>query len=293
MVKILHYIILCHHPSTHNQSLFCLIFICRLFDRDFIDEEDYLAWGRGFAWPKDFTKKLAANESFPSGFEGVHNMLDWLAEQPSGWLDKEVEIIDVEEVEMAEEAPPPPTCSPPSPPSSPPPPPPTTPPPPPSPSPPPPPPSPSPPPPPPPPQDQPRKSVIMKIDAPAPDESSEDEDIAKKKGIITQIGEELRKRKCLQRKLLRLKKKKQEEELKARVEMLNKKIVEIETEKRMILGEKSRLVETMNKVARGELILKAQFTPQQMWNPPYGVHAGNGGQGLNQANAPPPPHLYT
>ena len=88
-------------------------------------------------------------------------------------------------------------------------------------------------------------------------------------------------------------KKKQEQELKARVEMLNKKIVEIETEKRMILGEKSRLVETMNKVARGELILKAQFTPQQMWNPPYGVHAGNGGQGLNQANAPPPPHLYT
>ena len=66
--------------------------------------------------------------------------------------------------------------------------------------------------------------------------------------VIKKIGEELRKRRALQRKLLKVKKKKEEEEMKVRVAMMNKKIVEIETEKRLLVGEKIRLVETMNKV---------------------------------------------
>ena len=96
-------------------------FLLRLFDRDYIDEADYLVWRRIFPWPKDFSKKLTAEQSFPAGFDAVHKLLDWMAEQPSGW--KEDEVIDVEEIEMNEEPLPSPTpdSSPPLLPSSPPP----------------------------------------------------------------------------------------------------------------------------------------------------------------------------
>ena len=87
-------------------------------------------------------------------------------------------------------------------------------------------------------------------------------------------------------------KKLQDLKMRSRMMEMNKQIVQLITEKKLLVAEKSRLTDTITKVARGDIILRyagSQFAPQgqQVWFPGCASAVGGGNE------APPPPHLYT